>query len=281
MSDRLDAVEEMSVVNYYEVLQVEPGAALADIKKAFRQLLKRFHPDCNQHNRAWAEQRTRELVEAYQVLADDRRRKFHDQSLLRRRSIGLSTLVVGRIYDETCGIGGLCRHILDDLLAGHGARAIEAYEKLRGKRTGFDFYPYLKLKDHLDCKFLLGEEYERQERLDDALALYEEVYYEELEGPRLRYFFEEVQERIVNIYTQQVPRSIGPEKAIEHYRHALRLDLPERDLAEIRKRLAETLLKLGDEEGARSELERALRSWPSLKGVQRLCARLGIRAAAF
>ena len=52
------------------------------------------------------------------------------------------------------------------------------------------------------------------------------------------------------------------------------------DLAEIRKRLAETLLKLGDEEGARTELQTALRSRPSLKGVQRLCARLGIRAAA-
>lgn len=269
------------MVNYYDVLQIGQGAALAEIKSAFRKLLKQFHPDCNQHNRAWAEQRTRELVEAYQVLSDGRRRKFHDQSLLRRRGVGMSTVVVvGRTYDETCGIGGQCRRILDDLLDGHGARAVEAYEKLRGKRESFDFYPYLKLKDHLDCKFLLGEEYERQVRLDEALALYEEVFFEELEGPRLRYFFDEVQERIVNIYTQQVPRNAGPQKAIGHYRHALRLPLPDRDLAEIRKRLAETLLKLGDEEAARTELETALRSRPSLKGVQRLCARLGIRAAA-
>ena len=83
-----------------------------------------------------------------------------------------------------------------------------------------------------------------------------------------------------SIYTQQVPRASGPEKAIEHYRHALKLKLPRKDHAEIRKRLAETLLKLGDVGGAKRELLRALRSRPTLKGVQRLCARLGIEAAA-
>jgi len=269
-----------SVVNYYEVLQVEQRACVAEIKTAFRKLLKRFHPDHNQHNRAWAEQRTRELVEAYQVLSDERRRRFHDHNLQRQRTFTVGTLRVETTRGEPSGAAALCHRILDDLLDGNGTRAVETYEKLRGKRSSFDFYPFLNLKDHLDCKFLLGEEYEREGKLHDALLLYEEVYHEELEGPRLRYFFEEVQERIVGIYTQQISREAGPEEAIECYQHALKLKLPEKDIAEIRKRFAETLLKLGDEAGARRELLRALRSRPGLKGVQRLCARLGIEAAA-
>ena len=268
------------MANYYEVLQVEHKAGLADIKQAFRTLLKRFHPDHNQDKRAWAEQRTRELVEAYQVLSDERRRKFHDQHLLRSRSFTIRTLKVQDACDGSNGVAALCRRILDDLLDGNGARATETYERLRGNRRTFDLYPFLSLKDHLDCKFLLGEEYERQGNLRESLGHYEEVFLEEREGPRLRYFFEEVQDRIVSLYTQQVSRNASPDEAIHWYRHALKLELPDRDIAEIRKRLAETLLKTGDEDGARRELVRALRERPTLKGVQRLCARLGIQGAA-
>jgi len=268
------------VVNYYDVLQIEPHAGLAEIKRSFRKLLKQFHPDRNQGNRAWAEQRTRELVEAYQVLSDEHRRRFHDRSLRRSRSFGGRMASVTSTVDEANGVAALCRRILEDLLDGNGTRATETYERLRGNRRSFDLYPYLLVKDHLDCKFLLGEEYERQERLDEALVLYEEVFHEEFEGPRLRYFFDEVQDRIVTIYTQRVPRQMEPEDAILRFRHALKLPLPQRDLAEIRKRLAETLLKVGDEEAARRELVRALRQRPGLKGVQRLCSRLGIQATA-
>ena len=170
-------MEGSRVVNYYDVLQVGQKAGLAEIKRAFRKLLKQFHPDRNQHNRAWAEQRTRELVEAYQVLSDERRRRFHDQSLVRSRTLGGQAVRVSRTCTATTGVGALCRRILNDLLDGNGARAVESYEELRGHRATFDLYPYLSVKDHLDCKFLLGEEYERQGRLGPALVLYEEVFH--------------------------------------------------------------------------------------------------------
>ena len=266
--------------NYYKVLQVEPHAGQADIKRAFRRLLKKFHPDRNRGNLAWAEQRTREIVEAYHVLSDERRRRFHDEQLRLQKGSGSqrSSFTTGPYSRD--GVAAKCRFILESLLNGNGAEAVKVYEELCERHENFDLYPYLSLKDHLDCKFLLGEEYERQGKLERALELYEEVYREELEGPRLRYFFDEVQDRIVTIYTQRIPRQMEPEGAIIRFRHALRLPLPQRDLAEIRKRLAETLLKVGDEEAARRELVRALRQRPGLKGVQRLCSRLGIQATA-
>jgi tetratricopeptide (TPR) repeat protein len=242
-------------------------------------LLKQFHPDCNQDNAAWAAQQTRRLVEAYHVLSDARRRKYHDHQLR------LHNLAHPRRGESAHFTGGesttamRCRQVLTDLLDGRGKRAIEAYEELRGDSRTFDFFPHLSLKDHLDCKFLLGEEYERQNDLEQALVLYEDVYNEELEGPRLRYFFEEVRDRIVTIYCQHIPRELPPEKVIGHFKHALTLELPPKERAEMRKRLSETLLKVGHEDEARHHLLEALRLRPGLKGVQRLCARLKIPIA--
>jgi len=264
-------------VNYYSVLQVEREVGVCEIKRAFRRLLKHYHPDRNRSNAAWAEQRTREIVEAYHVLADERRRGFHDQQL---RGQAFAPPAPGvHVTSGGNGVAMRCRNLLEYLLNGNAIAAVSLYEQLRGSRATFDLYPYLSLKDHLDCKFLLGEEYERQGRLDGALALYEEVFREELEGPRLRYFFEEVQERIVTIYCQHLARTVPPADAVGYFQHALKLGLPTKDRAEIRKRLAETLLKVGDREGAQRELREAIKLHPGIKGVQRLAARLGVHVA--
>lgn len=267
------------MLNYYEVLRVDYEAGTNEIKSSFRRLLKQYHPDHNEGNRAWAEERTRRLVEAYHVLSDDRRRSFHDQQLrVRSRPRAPDARVEPRQPINAEAV--LCRRILEDLLGGDGQRAIRTYEMIRGDQQSFDFYPYLSLKDHLDCKFLLGEEYERQGSLREALALYEEVYEEEFEGPRIRYFFDEVYDRIVRIYCHQIARQAEVEEAIECFRHALGLRLVPKDQAEIHKRFAESLLKVGDKAAARSHLSEAVRLRPGLKGVQRLCARLGIEPAA-
>ena len=268
------------MVNYYEILQIEQRAGLADIKRSFRRLLKRFHPDRNQADPAWAAERTRQLVDAYRVLSDERRRRHHDHELRLSRLKFSGGSKLRRPRQHTSSAASQCRRILDGLLNGDGANSVALYESLRGAEPVFDLYPYLGLKDDLDCKFLLGEEYERQEKLREALTLYEQVYREEFEGPRLRYFFEEVQERIVNIYCQELAHEADIAAALRFVAQALKLELPPKDRAEIRKKLAETLLRLGDEEGARRELAEALRIRPGLKGVQRLCARLGLQAAA-
>jgi curved DNA-binding protein CbpA len=266
------------VTNYYEILEVTQSAGLAEIKKSFRRLLKRLHPDRNRANSDWAEAQTRRLVDAYHVLCDEQRRRHHDHELRLQGFQVHRRNGAPRGPRPTFGIALDCRRILDRLLEGNGTQAVEDYEKLRGERSSFDFYPHLSLKDHLDCKFLLGEEYEQQGKLADALLLYEEVYREERDGPRLRYFFEDVQERIVIIYCQQLLLEPSAEDAMACFNEAMKLDLPAKDVAEIQKKLADGLLRLGDEEGARRELTEALRIRPGLKGVQRLCSRLGIRA---
>ena len=63
--------------DYYEVLGVDKSASDADIKKAYRSLAKKYHPDMNPGDKE-AEQKFKEVNEAYAVLSDADKRKKYD-----------------------------------------------------------------------------------------------------------------------------------------------------------------------------------------------------------
>ena len=64
--------------DYYEVLGIEKGAGEAEIKKAYRSLAKKYHPDMNPGD-AEAEAKFKEVNEAYAVLSDAEKRSQYDQ----------------------------------------------------------------------------------------------------------------------------------------------------------------------------------------------------------
>lgn len=63
--------------DYYKLLGVERSASADEIKKAYRTLAKQFHPDQNQGNKD-AEQKFKEISQAYDVLKDDQKRAAYD-----------------------------------------------------------------------------------------------------------------------------------------------------------------------------------------------------------
>ena len=65
--------------DYYEVLGVDKKADESTIKKAFRRLAKKYHPDTNAGD-AKAEEKFKEITEAYDVLSDKEKRKLYDQA---------------------------------------------------------------------------------------------------------------------------------------------------------------------------------------------------------
>ena len=67
----------MNYKDYYQILGVPKTAAEKDIKSAYRKLAKKWHPDANPNNQKEAEDKFKEIQEAYEVLGEsDKRRKY-------------------------------------------------------------------------------------------------------------------------------------------------------------------------------------------------------------
>lgn len=64
--------------DYYQALGVNRGADAEEIRKAYRKLARKYHPDLNPGDKA-AEERFKKVQEAYDVLSDDEKRKVYDQ----------------------------------------------------------------------------------------------------------------------------------------------------------------------------------------------------------
>lgn len=66
-------------VDYYEILKVDKTATEDDLKKAYRRLAMKWHPDKNPTKKNEAETKFKQISEAYEVLSDPQRRQIYDQ----------------------------------------------------------------------------------------------------------------------------------------------------------------------------------------------------------
>jgi len=85
--------------DYYELLGVHRNATEIEIKKAYRKLALKYHPDRNPGDKE-AEEKFREITEAYQVLIDPQKRAQYDQ--------------FGRVFDDSSAGGDFSSTIFDD-----------------------------------------------------------------------------------------------------------------------------------------------------------------------
>lgn len=67
----------MAKRDYYEVLGLKKGASADEIKRAYRQLAKQYHPDINKE--PGAEEKFKEINEAYDTLSDEQKKARYDQ----------------------------------------------------------------------------------------------------------------------------------------------------------------------------------------------------------
>ena len=68
----------MAFIDYYKILGIEKTASQEEIRKAYRKLAKRYHPDLNKENQE-AKERFQEINEANEILSDPEKRKKYDE----------------------------------------------------------------------------------------------------------------------------------------------------------------------------------------------------------
>ena len=99
--------------DYYAMLGVKKTASSEDIRKAFRKLARKYHPDVNPNDRK-SEEKFKEISEAYSVLSDEKRRKEYDEA---RSMFGGGVRVP---TGQRPGQGGFGGFDLGDIFSGAG-----------------------------------------------------------------------------------------------------------------------------------------------------------------
>jgi molecular chaperone DnaJ len=64
--------------DYYKIMGVQRDASQDEVRKAYRKLARKWHPDINPGNKE-AEQKFKEISEAYDVIGDEKKRKLYDE----------------------------------------------------------------------------------------------------------------------------------------------------------------------------------------------------------
>lgn len=95
----------MAEKDYYEILGVKKTATEAELKKAYRELAKKYHPDKNKGNKE-AENRFKEISEAYAVLSDKEKREQYDRLGREAFGPGGTNPFAGFDFSEFMGGGG-------------------------------------------------------------------------------------------------------------------------------------------------------------------------------
>lgn len=136
----------MPTRDYYEVLGVSRDASRAEIQSAYRRLAREHHPDVNAGDRM-AEERFKEINEAYQVLSDDERRARYDRYGFVGDDAGGMTIEdpftgLGDIFEMFFGSGGRTRDRRSGAQAGEPVELnvqISLEEALTGVRKKLSF----------------------------------------------------------------------------------------------------------------------------------------------
>lgn len=288
----------MNIPNYYQILEIGRDATASEIKRAFRTLAKRYHPDkLDSHydpdQIADAKRMFREVCNAYDVLQDIKRKSDYDRRL---QYIEQQTKSKSSFYDRFKRVNqdyAKLELLFQSLLHQNYETGITMYEQLCSKceKMGSkwcidDFFNY---EDSRDCEFLIAEAYqklgfengdssvtERYKKIERAMQIYESLLSAEGQRPCFKHFIREVKDRLKRIYLYHFSLEGYYQTSKIPLSKIRALKLPKRETAWMYKKIAEFYVEIKLYPEAREVLLMAFELQPKLVGAKKICRILNI-----
>ena len=284
----------MRIPDYYQILEIGRNASAPEIKRAFRRLAKRYHPDKNPEQIAFAEQMFREVCRAYNTLCDKKLKSDYDrtlQSIERQRKAREAYLEKLSKLNQTYAKLEL---LLEALLRQNYETGISIYEQLRDNNRETDkewrIDDFMSYEESRDCEFLIAEAYqtlgfsngdqscilERHRKINQAILMYESLLSAEAKRPCFRHFTREVKERLKFLYLYHFSTDGYNQTHHIPLTKIRALKLTKRETAWMYKKIAEFYVEIDHFSEARTVLKMAFELQPRLTGAKKICRTLNI-----
>ena len=245
-----------------------------EIKQAFRQLAKRYHPDKNPGRERFTEQMFHQVCIAYETLKDTERKLRYDLRLKRIEE-------TQQFHDAYLQRLRKAQHIrqkyelmFHELLNRNYGSGIRIYEQLQRNNPKFRIDDFLSYADSRDCEFLIAEAYQILGDYRTAMPIYESLILYERQRPFFRHFIDEIKNRLKKIYFYSLMHPRHHEDIPNALEKICALNLSKPDTASAYKKLAEFYLEINRVGNAKAMLKTAFELHPRMAGAKRICQKL-------
>jgi tetratricopeptide (TPR) repeat protein len=262
------------LVNYYEVLGLEPTCTPAEIKSSFRRKAKELHPDLKPMEDVSSEDRLRALLDAYEALSNPQKRGDYDREFAHyfaRVKFDYREFLKNKRDD----LVSQSKLIFYDLLNSDADAALQLYEDLATRFEDFSLERYLGHEDYMDCVFLMAEAFEKKGEYIKACELYKDLCRLENKRPYFHHFMEEIVDRLRAITCFKMVATMPAQTSIKYIKDLIRFNFSRKDNAFFFKKIAEIYCTLGQRDLALQYLHKGLRLDQKLPGVKKLKEKIG------
>jgi curved DNA-binding protein CbpA len=256
--------------NYYSLLGVSETASVPEIKKAFREKAKHFHPDIAGDT---ALEEMRKLLTAYEVVSDRNRRFEYDRAYNRfsqKNRFDYRTFLREQGDDPR----SQAKLIFFELLHLEEDAALEIWRKQGA--LDFPIEKYLDREDWMDCTFMLAEELEKRMYYYESFVLLLRLIKEERNRPYFKHFMEDIETFLKEMVRLHLRSAVDIETYADCLEALLGLGFSSHDEARWMRSQAETFVRLGENDRAASIFREALKKDPALPNVRQLRKKLNV-----